>query len=205
MTRLYYVVQSEMLTGGVIESQILAALRAQAAAPGQPPTTLVFLEPLRVAWSRAARRTLRFFRGLWPQGRIVLLPFVGRLGGERAPAYSLLSYLRWRERDGADLVFHCRGSGATWTAHLARRALGRGRVIFDLRGHHPFETIHRLGHPDPASLPPAVERSYRLTLQRERQAAAAADQLFTVSPGLVTYAVEDLGVPAERVLVVPNC
>lgn len=205
--RLYSLVQTEMLTGGVIEAQVVAALRAQSRVAGQPATRLLFLEPFAVARSARAREVLAAFRRMWPAGRLSLLPFVSRLG-DAAPGRFLAARL-WRERfSRSPLIFHCRGPEATWTGHLARRLLGppgRSRVIFDLRGHGPYETLHRLGYPTEEELPAEARRIFDRALAIDRRAAGVADRIFTVSPGLRRYAIEDLGARPEAVTVVPSC
>jgi glycosyltransferase involved in cell wall biosynthesis len=201
---LYAVVQNEMLTGGVIEAQVVAALRAHSRVPGQPRTRLLFLEPASVARSERARETLAAYRRMWPEGRISVVPYVSRLG-DRSPGAFLAARL-WRERLGrAPLVFHCRGPQAAWTAHVARRLLGRGRIVFDVRGHGPYETLHRLEARGIAPEAPEARRAYAAELAVDRRAAAVSDHLFTVSPGLASYAVEELGVAPGAVTVVPSC
>jgi glycosyltransferase involved in cell wall biosynthesis len=204
MTRLYYVVQSEMLTGGVIEAQVIASLRAHNGVDGHPDTELVFLEPARVAFSRAARTTLAAYRRMWPSGRIRVVPFVGRLGAW-APGAFLLAHLARERVRSSSIAFHCRGAPATLSAGFARRALGKGRVVFDIRGAWAEETIHRLGFPWPERLSPLAAQSYASTLALERQAAAVADRVFAVSRGLKRYAIDVLGTPESRVSVVPSC
>ena len=204
MTRLYYIVQSEMLTGGVIEAQVIATLRAHNRIAGQPPTRLVFLEPARVAYGRAARETLRRFRELWPEGRISLVPFVSRLG-EDGTGRALAAFLLRERFRSSDVVFHCRGPMATWSAHVARRVLGKGRVVFDVRGPAADETIHRLGFPFRENLTPKAELAYERSMAADIRASSVADRIFTVSEGLKRYAVERFGADADRVTVVPSC
>lgn len=204
MTRLFYIVQSEMLTGGVIESNVIANLRAQSAIAGQPRTTLLFLEPARVAFSARARETLKLYRALWPGGDIRIVPFVGRLG-ESAPAISLRAYVACSLLSGGDAIFHCRGPEATWTAHQTRSFIGRGTVVFDMRDHYPLQTIHRLGSPRIATLTAATRRAYDAAHAADARAARVADRVFVVSPRLKTYATEVLGKNPECVDVVPSC
>ncbi|HUP22945.1 MAG TPA: glycosyltransferase [Thermoanaerobaculia bacterium] len=201
---LIYVVQSEMMDGGVIESQVIAPLRAQAAMSSQPRGRAVFLEAARVALSPRARRTLATLRSMWPEGRVALLPFVSRLG-RRSPSAMLALHLLPVALKGRFPVFHCRGPAATITAHGARERLGLGRVVYDLRGAHAEETIHRLGHRWPEGLPPPVAASYEKALEIEREAVQVADFVFAVSPGLRQYAVERLGADPSQVAVVPSC
>ncbi len=204
LTRLYYIAQTEMLTGGVIEAQVIGALRGQAAVDGQPRTKLLFLEPARVALGVRVRRVLSAYRSMWPEGKISVVPFVGRLS-PASPGLFLAAYLAPERLRESPIVFHCRGAAATWSAHLARRFLGRGRVIFDLRGPAGPETIHRLGFPWPTDLTPHAEKAYRLVVESERRAVAVADRVFTISAGLKDYAIETLHAEADRVVVVPSC
>lgn len=193
-----------MLTGGVIEAQVIASLRAQSQIEGQPQTTLIFLEAARVAFSRQARDTLKAYRRMWPEAKIAVLPYISRWG-EAAAAKSLTTYLTGERLNSSPIIFHCRGPQATSIAYRARCALGKGRVIFDLRGAGAYEAIHRLGFPQRQGLSPKTEQVYSQNLVMEQRAVAVADWVFVVSPGLVNYAVEQLHADPDRVLVVPSC
>jgi len=204
MARLYYIVQSEILTGGVIEAQVIASLRAHSEVAGQPETKLIFLESARVAVSKKARATLKAFRAMWPAGQMQIVPFVGR-GGDEAPGKFLAMYLARERLAKSEVVFHCRGPAATLSAAVARRALGKGRIIFDVRGAGSYEVIHRAGFAGKDNLPEPVAYSYNLTLDQERRAVAVADFLFAVSPGLKDYAVYILQASESQIHVVPSC
>ena len=205
MKKLVYVVQSEIMTGGVIEAQVIASLRAQSAAPGQPATRLIFLESASEVRKPNVRAKFKEFKSFWPEGSMSLIPFVGRFGGNEAPGRALALAL-WRERfTQNELIFHCRGPQSTLTAAVAQSHLKKGRIIFDARGATPFETIHRLGYAWRENLSPAASRAWDVSLQLDRDAAQAADELFVVSPGLRQYAQEELGVAPERVTIVPSC
>jgi glycosyltransferase involved in cell wall biosynthesis len=204
MVNLYYVVHSEMLTGGVIEAQVVAALRAHARVSGQPHTKLIFLEPARVAYGAKARDTLQRFRAAWPEGDISIVPYVSRFNGG-SPGRFLAAFLAHERLRRREIVFHCRGPEATYVAHVARTMLGKGRVIFDVRGPAADETIHRLGCPWPTDMPPDVRLAYEKQMAIDRRAASVADAVFVVSPGLERFAVEQLGADAGRVTLVPSC
>jgi glycosyltransferase involved in cell wall biosynthesis len=204
MAKLFYIVKSEMLAGGVIEAQTVASLRAQAEFANHPPAQLIFLEAAGLAMSRAARASLKRFRAMWPAGKIRLIPFSSRLGDD-APGHSLALALARERLGSSELIFHCRAPDATLQADVARRWLGRGRVVFDLRGAAPYEAIHARGYAWADNLPPEIQQIYDKNLARDREAAAAADYVLTVSPGLRRYALEQLNVAAERLAVMPSC
>ena len=205
MPKLFFIVQSEIMTGGVIEAQVIASLRAQSAIAGQPPTRLIFLEAATEARKPDVRATLKKFRRLWPAGQMNLIPFVGRWGSDDAPGRALALTL-WRERFSREpLIFHCRGPRATLAAAVARRWLARGRILFDVRGATPYEAIHRLGYAWPENLSPLATHTWDFNLQLDRDAARAADELFTVSPGVRGYAIKELGATPEKVSIVPSC
>lgn len=193
-----------MLTGGVIEAQVIAALRAHSEVMGQPETRIIFLEPARVAFSRRARLTLKAFQKMWPEGNMSLIPYVSRLG-ENSAGKALTLRLAKERYSKSDLVFHCRGPEATLSAHYALRALGRGRVIYDIRGAGPYEAIHRLGFSWNENLSPKAERAYKLSLERECRAASIASHVIVVSKGLKHYALSILKAPEHKVTVVPSC
>jgi glycosyltransferase involved in cell wall biosynthesis len=74
-----------------------------------------------------------------------------------------------------------------------------------VRGACAYEAIHRAGFGWNRNLPAKVERTYNVTLDQERKAAAVADFLFVVSPGLKDYAVDVLNASEDKLLVVPSC
>jgi glycosyltransferase involved in cell wall biosynthesis len=202
--KLFYIVKSEMLTGGVIEAQVVASLRAQSRLPEHPAARLMFLEPAGVAMSQAARATLQRFRAMWPEGRMRIVPYVGRLGNN-APGRALALALAHERFTKDALVFHCRAPEAALQAREACRWLGRGRVVFDLRGAGPYEAIHANGHAWADELPPEIQKIYDLNLARDRRAASVADFVLTVSPGLENYASEQLSITADKLALVPSC
>lgn len=202
-SRLYFIVRSEMLDGGVIEAQVVARLRAQATLLTDTSIKLLFLEPARVAFGAKARRTLRGYRAMWPEGDIAVVPFVSRFG-ERGVGRALALYIARERFSSRPLIFHCRGAAATVTAHHARGLLGRGRVVFDLRGAGPYETAHRFGFPFADDLSAAAECSYRETLAQEREAASVSDFLLTVSHPMRDYAVRMLSASADKIRVTPS-
>lgn len=202
--RVHYVVQSEMLDGGVIESQIVARARAQARLFPESSVSIRFLEPARTALSPRARNTLRHYRSMWREGAIHVVPFVSRLGARATGSMLALSLARERFAREAP-VFHCRGPVATLSAHGARLALGRGRVVFDLRGAATYETAHRFGAPQGQSLSPKGQHAVDTALRQELTGAAVADFVITVSPGMKEYAERNLGLSPDRILVVPSC
>jgi glycosyltransferase involved in cell wall biosynthesis len=202
-SRVFFVVQNEMLTGGVIEAQVIGSLRAQSRIGDAPPTTALFLEPARVAFSRRARRTLKFYRRLWPEGDIRIVPYVGRLGRDAA-AMTLAAYVAALRLTRDRIAFHCRGSEAAWSAHVARRVIGRGIVVCDVRGHYPLETIHRLGCPHVSAITPRARAAYESTLRSDARAARIADRFFVVSEGLKDY-VSGFGRQHSDIDVVPSC
>lgn len=189
---------------GVIEAQVIARLRTQARVLGEPGPKLIFLEPARVAFSAATRRTLALYRRMWPRGEIAVVPFVSRLGASSAGA-SLAAYLAHERLRSAPLVFHCRGARATRSAGVARRLLGRGRIVYDLRGADYYETAHRLRNRWPGGAGERIARAAERVLAAERHAVAVADCVLAVSGMLRTYAIDMLGAAADRVSVTPSC
>jgi glycosyltransferase involved in cell wall biosynthesis len=187
---------------GVIESSVLGLMRALARAglPGR----VVFLEPARRAFGASARAALGRYRAAWPEGRLHLVPFSSRIAGLGPAALLAATLLRW-SRPGRELALHCRGPRATLSAARVRRLFQRARVIFDLRGAYPYETIHRLGHRWADHLPDSARHAWQRALAVERSAAAAADAIVTVSEGLRRYAIERLDCSADKVQVVPSC
>jgi glycosyltransferase involved in cell wall biosynthesis len=90
-------------------------------------------------------------------------------------------------------------------ARDAVNRIGGGRVLFDLRGHGPWETLHRLGGESLETADEKARRGHERALAMDRRAVRCADHVVCVSEGLRDYAVEDLGAASSQVDVLPSC
>jgi glycosyltransferase involved in cell wall biosynthesis len=200
--RLYYIVLNEMLTG-IVPSQVIAPARVYTAAMPGVSTRIIFLEPARVAFSRLAHRRLRELRELWPDGRITICPYVGRLG-KSSPARFLSVYLRARGTNKDKIVFHCRGPEATiQTASVAKRL--DGRVVFDARGASDHEAVLRLtnqGRGDDIEL---LRRAFNNGARVDRIAVEQASATVAVSEPLAGKLSEAIEGEKETINVIPCC
>jgi glycosyltransferase involved in cell wall biosynthesis len=202
MARLVYVVQSEMYTGGVIESQVVAAMRARSEIPGHPESKIVFLEPHQTFRRSDRRIIMGHYRNMWPTGNFAVAPFVGRW--PTSPSLALrsatLSFGRGRDL----LLVHARGPEATLTGHHYRRHHPNSRLIFDSRGHSAFEALFRLQRANPSATDDERKFVFEKALALDQRAAAVADHVVGVAPGLCRYIVEDLGKDPSDVTEIPN-
>ena len=230
--KICFVVLNELLTG-VVPSQVLAPARAWAAAFPGVTVRVVFLEPARVACSRAARARLRELRALAAgrgrqdgalpapvsaQVQIHLCPYVGRLG-DNAPALSLAALL-WaalrsaarppQRRTGHAMPAQPEGAGLVLHCRgpaatlQAVAAVGRrGRVVFDARGIAAPETQLRLTAA--GRDPDLVARSVLAAAAQERRAVDAADAVTAVSAPLLRRLTTHFDPDDARPLVVVPC
>jgi glycosyltransferase involved in cell wall biosynthesis len=102
------------------------------------------------------------------------------------------------------VVFHCRGESAgEWAGALRRYFPGSG-VVLDVRGPWPDEFLYARGHDGPDQADHRLRATYFHTLGKLQQALADADEVFSVSPGMLEW-LRDLGVKDDRLTYVPCC
>ncbi len=202
--RVVYVGLGEILGGGVVASQVVGPARAHARLHPDTDVRVVFLEGGRAVVSRPVRAAIRALRALWPEGRMAVVPYVGRLG-RNAPGRSLALYVRASMRGGGAPAFIARNSRAALAAAHARDAVGGGRVLMDLHGHEPWEAVLRLGFRGDRDLPARERHVFDRARATDREGARRSDAVTGVTEGLVDYAVEELGAARETAACVPNC
>lgn len=192
-------------TKDLILSQVLAPMVEQIrvrGAVGPERVLVVFLEPARVALRRRLRSRVTEMRRFAPGVKIALLPYVSRLGvqGSARIAGPVI-----RKMAGSrDVVFHCRGEWAVlWAVGLARSFRTAG-IVADIRGSWPEEALAKRGITDLSAASAAVVHDYHLQLETIKKAIAAADQVLTVSRGMLDWLLQ-LGVDAQRLHYVPSC
>lgn len=201
---LVHVVTGET-TKNLIVSQVVAPMVEQAKTNGklQPERTLiVFLEPARVAMRRSLRNRVADIRRLAPELRVALVPYVSRLG-LRNRARVTAPIIRALAGAGP-VVFHCRGEwAALWAANMAASFRQAG-IVADIRGSWPEEALAKRGLRDLKGADADIVRDYESQVETVKQAVAKADEVLTVSPGMVSWLLQ-LGVEAHRLHYVPSC
>jgi glycosyltransferase involved in cell wall biosynthesis len=177
-----WVTTNELHTG-VIPSQFVAPARLLAEQlPANTVSHLVFLEPLRVALGSNTRLRLSELQGLWPGGRMHVLPCSSRLGGN-SQRRMLETFARFAAR-GRSLHMHCRGPQTTRLAAQVVSRLGRGRVVFDCRGPSDIEAEFRMQQRLPAPAKEEIERGVQAGRDADWGAANMADAISAVTPAL---------------------
>ena len=192
-------------TKNLILSQVVAPMLEQARTLGplRPErVVIVFLEPARVALRRALRRRIAEIRRFAPDLKVALVPYVSRLGlrnGARIAA-PLVRALVGRP----DVVFHCRGEWSVlWAAHFAK-PFRRSGIIADIRGSWPEEALAKRGVNDVEAAHPAIRCDYNLQVDTVKEALAVADEVLTVSSGMVDWLLQ-LGTDETHLHYVPSC
>ncbi len=189
----------------LIGPQVLDHMQWQATAggPGRPAVVAVgLLEPARVALrSRAAERARELQRRA-PAVRVVLLPYVSRLGTRRS-AFLIAPRLR-RVVGSRRIVFHCRGERAVEWAMALRRAFPGAGIVADIRGPWPEEFLFARGYDGPECADPRSLEGYHLSLSRLHEALAHAGAVISVSAGMLEW-LHGLGVARRRLTYVPCC
>lgn len=201
---LVHVVTGET-TKDLILSQVLAPMVEQVRVRGPlgPERVLVvFLEPARVAVRRRLRARFRDMRRLAPGVKIALMPYVSRLS-IRSNARAAAPVIR-AMAGSRDVVFHCRGEWAVlWAACLAKSFRTSG-IVADIRGSWPEEALAKRGIADLSAADAPAVRDYQSQLETVKKAITAADQVLTVSRGMLDWLLQ-LGVDAQRLHYVPSC
>ena len=201
---LVHVVATEMMKDLIIP-QVIEHMVQQANTPGpmRPSrVVVVFMEPVRVVMRRAVRLRLREIRRDAPSLRIILLPYVSRLG-QRTSARVLGRVLR--EIVGRlPVVLHCRGEAAVeWASHLGRY-FDRAGIVADIRGAWPEELLSERGFDGPEEADAPSRAQYDFAITRLRAVLNVAGSVFTVSPPLVKW-LEGLGAREGSVTCIPCC
>lgn len=189
----------------LVVPQVVTHMVQQARVPGsgQPRRVVVlFLEAARIAARQSVRDWVREVQAAAPEVKVSLLPYVGRLG-LRANARALSVVVRRLTR-GGDVAFHCRGEWSVlWAAELAR-SVSRAGIVADIRGAWPEEALAMHGVDDLANADARDIRDYQQRTAMVRTALDHADQVLTVSPGMMDWLLE-LGVQEDHLQYVPSC
>jgi glycosyltransferase involved in cell wall biosynthesis len=177
--------------------------QAETDGPNRPArVVIIFLEPARVAARRALRERVREIQRLAPSVRVMLVPYISRLG-IRANA-SIIGHLLRRVVGNGRVVFHCRGESAVMWAIEWAQWFTIGGIVADIRGAWPEEALLDQGF---ASLEDADEegrRDFNARIAKVASAMMHSKEVLTVSPGMMEWIVS-LGVSPDRVHYVPCC
>lgn len=201
---LVHLVAQEMHKG-LIETQVLDHMEHQATqvGPNAPRRVAVaFLEPVRVALRRAARRRIRALRRRAPHVNVMVLPYISRFS-EHANARMLSMRLRVFRR-GDPIVFHCRAESAVRWAVAFQNVMPSAAIVADFRGVWPEEYLHAKGISTPADADAPTLSGYERALSDVKYAVQSADMALTVSVGLRDWLGQH-GLRPEAALVVPTC
>ena len=189
----------------LVETQVIDHMRWQTDTNGtfRPVRVIVaLLEPARVAAKRAVRKRIRDLQSRAPEVKVVLLPFMSRLGVARN---ARLLAPRLRRLAGVDsVVLHCRGESAVPWADEFRKTWPRSGVVFDVRGAVPEEVLYERGFDGPTSASAEALRTYHANFAILHNALARSESLLCVSESLKQWLTQ-LGVSPSTVHRVPCC
>jgi glycosyltransferase involved in cell wall biosynthesis len=187
----------------LIEPQVLDPMSAQLTTGGEgrpAAITIGFLEPARRAVTKTLIARVRGLRERAPAARVVLLPYVSRLGVPRNAAVVAWRIRRWV--NGQRVVFHCRTESAVEWAIALRSHFPCAAVVADIRGAWPEELLYARGFDGVDEADLEGRQAYEAALHRLRSALAASDAVLGVSESLLDWIAEQ-GVPRERMRCVP--
>jgi len=192
-------------TKPLIESQVVDHMEWQACAQGagRPMRVMVLmLEPLRAVLRRPLHRHIRSLRTSAPNIRIVLVPYISRLGTRQNGRLIAAWLKRWI--GSAKVAFHCRNEAAIEWATSLIASIGKGGIVADIRGPRPLEILFSRGYTTLADADHAAADEYGEALARLRRALGAASAVTTVSSGMVEW-LTDLGLDKKPISYVPCC
>ncbi len=157
--------------------------------------------PMREYFDEAAKTKINELQLRCPHIKVRMVNGIGRL--KMFPAYPLL--LSFRKRLGEPpVVYHCRGENAAlWAARL-RHAFPGDKVVLDVRGYWPAETIYKNGVEDPALAKGEDLAAFQKALHFLKYVVSIVDAVTTVSTSLRDLLIKDAGAPADT-SVVPCC
>lgn len=192
-------------TKPLVESQVVDHMEWQATAPGEARPRrimILFLEPLRVAMRSVVRRHVRALQRRAPHVRIVLLPYISRLGMQRNSRLIASWLVRWARTE--TVVFHCRNEAAIDWARYLVASMRAGTIVADIRGPRPLELLFDRGYADESDADNASALEYRVAAERLGNLLKAATAVTTVSPGMKDWLV-GFGLDREKISYVPCC
>jgi glycosyltransferase involved in cell wall biosynthesis len=170
---------------------------------GGPSRIVVgLLEPVRVALQSRFRAQLSELRRRSPEVRVVALPYVSRFS-RRTNSRIIAARIR-RETAELPVVFHCRGESAVEWALTIRERFPKTAIVMDVRGPWPDELLASRGFDGPDEADRASRDDYEGALRRLQNLISDADEVLSVSQGMLSWLLE-IGADAARLTYVPCC
>ena len=128
-------------------------------------------------------------------------------GISRLKQMPIMHLMKWyRKKLGANIpvIYHCRGEDAAQWAVLLKQSFPQDRVILDVRGYWPAETIYNKGIEDPADATGAHLDEYKRAYTKLKNIVSKVDAVTTVSTALKDLLVKEMSAPIDT-SVVPCC
>jgi glycosyltransferase involved in cell wall biosynthesis len=207
VNRAYAVVHvvAQELTKDLIGPQVIDPMMWQARLDGGDAPSrvgILFLEPARVVAAGSARRRARALAARAVPARVMLAPYVSRLG-LRVNARAIAPRVR-AFSGGQPVVFHCRGEAAAEWAIAIGRHLAHSTVVADIRGAWPEELLFAHGFDGPALASASALGEYHASLARLHAVLGSSGAVLSVSPGMLEW-LSSLGVSSRDLSYVPCC
>jgi len=163
---------------------------------------VLMLEPVRAVLRGPLHRHVRSLRTKAPNIRLVVVPYISRLGTKQN-ARVIAAWLR-RWIGSAKVVFHCRNESAIEWASCLIASIGKGAIVADIRGPRPLEILFSRGYTTLADADHAAANAYGEAVVRLRRALRLASAVTTVSAGMIEWLTE-LGLDKNAISYVPCC
>ena len=153
-------------------------------------------------YDKTAQQKVASLRKRCPHINIKMLNGIGRLNNFPLP--QLLNLQRQSLGKAIPVIYHCRGEAAAAWAQKLRAKFPNDKVILDVRGYWPAESIYRWGIEDPAMATGQHLADYNIAHNHLKEAINGADGVTTVSDALKKLLIDTAGAPKDT-YVIPCC
>ncbi|MBC7553808.1 MAG: hypothetical protein H7257_07495 [Taibaiella sp.] len=156
----------------------------------------------REYFEESAKSKIESLRKRCPHISVKMINGIGRL--KNFPIMNLLSANRSKLGKDVPVIYHCRGEWAAQWALKLRKLFPLDKVVLDVRGYWPAESIYRYGIDDPSVASGANLVEYNAALAFLKSTIEQVDSVTTVSNELKSLLIAEVSAPADT-SVVPCC
>jgi len=153
-------------------------------------------------FKKASKDRISTLQKRCPHINIRFIGGISRL--KRFPLFQLVKRYRSALGKNVPVIYHCRGEQAAITAAVFAKEFPGDKVVLDVRGYWPAESIYRFGIEYPEKAVGEYLAMYNNALAELKRSVAAADAVTTVSQALKDLLIKETGA-AKDTCVVPCC
>jgi glycosyltransferase involved in cell wall biosynthesis len=169
----------------LVASQLFDQAEFQAINPGIDAPNKVeawIIGSMREYFNKNAQLIVTNLQLRCPHIQVRMINGIGKLN--HAPLPWLLKSYRKKLDLSIPVIYHCRGTSAVKWAKLLTSLYPQDRIVVDIRGYWPAESLYNKGIEDPALATGPLKDEYNNQLNDLKSALAKADGVTTVSNAL---------------------